>query len=36
MLEMSAVQYLAPRVERTEFQWYLMVSMDAQCVVVSR
>ena len=34
IFEMSAVQYLAPGVDRTEFQWHLMVSMEAEWVVV--
>ena len=34
MLEMSAVQYFAFGVDTVEFQWTLIVSIDAECVVV--
>ena len=30
MLDISAVQYLAPGVERTDCQWHLIVSIDAE------
>jgi hypothetical protein len=35
ILDMPAVQYFAPGVETTEFQYILIVSIDAVCVVTS-
>ena len=35
MLEISPVQYLASFDDTTEFQWALIVSIDAVCVVTS-